>query len=226
MSHTLGILMLNTKFPRIPGDVGNPESFSFPVQKKIVELANPQSVVFHNTPSLLAEFIRGAAELEESGVKAITTSCGFLAMYQKELAAAVHIPVFTSSLLQVGMISAMLPAEKCVGIMTISANNLGERHFRGVGIEDVKKVVRGMDGTYFHDVFTDQASGFDKGRAEGDMVAVARTMVRDHPEIGAIVFECTNMPPYARAVEQAVGLPVYDIVTLANYMMSETFQNT
>ncbi len=226
MSRPLGILMLNTKFPRIPGDIGNPESFSFPIRKKMVELANPQSVVFHNTPSLLEEFIRGAAELEESGVKAITTSCGFLAMYQKELAAAVRVPVFTSSLLQVRMISAMLPAEKCVGIMTISASNLGERHFSGVGIEDVKKVVYGMDGTYFHDVFTDQTPGFDRSRAEQDMVAVARTMVQNHPETGAIVFECTNMPPYARAVEDAVGLPVYDIVTLANYMMSETFQST
>lgn len=212
--------MLNTKFPRVPGDVGNPESFSFPVHKKIVELANPQSVVFQNTPSLLEEFIQGAKELEQSGVSAITTSCGFLAMYQRELAAAVHIPVFTSSLLQARMVSAMLPAEKCVGIMTISADNLGERHYCGVGIEHIKKVVRGMDGTYFHDVFTDRVSGFDKTRAEQDMAAVARDMARSHPEIGAIIFECTNMPPYTPVVQQATGLPVYDILTLANYMMA------
>lgn len=220
MNHTLGILMLNTSFPRIPGDVGNPESFSFPVKKKVVELANPQSVVFHNTPSLLTAFLQGASELERDGVKAITTSCGFLAMYQKELAAAVSVPVFTSSLLQSRMVAAMLPAGKRVGIMTISADNLGERHFRGVGIENVDKVVYGMDGTYFHDVFTDQASDFDRERAAQDMVEGARNMVRQHPEVGAVVFECTNMPPYAREVSEAVKLPVYDILTLANYVMA------
>ena len=220
MNEPLGILMLNTKFPRIPGDIGNPESFSFPVRKKTVENANPQRVVFDSDPALLEPFLQAAEELEREGVKAITTSCGFLAMYQKELSERVNIPVFTSSLLQVKMVSDMLPANKCVGILTISANILGEHHFRGVGIEHVKKIVCGMDGTHFHDVFTDRSPHFDQEQATRDMVSAAQQMVEKYPEVGAIVFECTNMPPYARAVADAVQLPVYDIITLTNYVMS------
>nr|WP_275533006.1 aspartate/glutamate racemase family protein [Flavonifractor sp. An100] len=225
MTAPLGILMLNTKFPRIPGDIGNPESFSFPVRKKAVENANPDSVVFHNSPALLEPFLAAAEELEREGVRAITTSCGFLAMYQKELAARVHIPVFTSSLLQVNMVSSLLPANQCVGIMTISANKLGERHFQGVGIAETKKVIWGLEGTHFYDVFTDRVSRFDRQQATRDMISQAQAMVREHPEVGAIIFECTNMPPYAGAVSQALGLPVYDILTLANYVMSGVFRS-
>ncbi len=44
-------------------------------------------------------------------------------------------------------------------------------------------------------------------------------MVDEHPEIGPIVLECTNMPPYARAVADVTGRPVYDITTLAETVM-------
>ena len=201
MEKTLGILMLDTKFPRIPGDVGNPKTFDYPIRKLIVEGANPQSVVMKADPNLLEPFIRAARQLEAEGVTAITTSCGFLAMFQKEVAAAVNIPVFCSSLLQGGFIADQLPAGKVLGILTANSEKLTERHFKGVGLDRVDKVIYGMQGTHFYHIF------------------VARNMVAEHPNVGAIVLECTNMPPYAKAINEATGLPVYDITTLANYVM-------
>ena len=216
----LGILMLDTQFPRIPGDVGNAETFSFPVRKHMVKNAYTRRVVLEGDTSLMEPFLQAAEQLQAEGVSAITTSCGFLAMFQKELAARVHIPVFASSLLQVGLVGRELPEGQCVGIMTADSRNLDHRHFRGVGIEDIPKVVYGMEGTHFHHIFVEDTTDLDVELARQNMVDVAQRMVKEHPEVGAIVFECTNMPPYADAVSAAVGRPVYDITTLANYMMS------
>ena len=217
---TLGILMLETRFPRIPGDVGSPETFPFPVQKRVVVGACTQRVVIEGAQALLAPFLEGARELEAAGVSAITTSCGFLAKFQKELAAQIHVPVFTSSLLQVSLVHHQLPAGKIVGIMTSSGQTLTEDHFRGVGIEAIPKVVYGLDHTHSNHIFVGDNTDLNVQQAKEDMVSVARRMTKEHPEVGAIVLECTNMPPYAQAVAQAVGLPVYDITTLASYVMA------
>ncbi len=211
--------MLDTKFERIVGDIGNPESFDFPILKKVVIGANTRRVVTEGDLSLLEPFLQAARELEHAGVSAITTSCGFLAMFQKELARAVKVPVFASSLLQVSAVSAMLPEGKIVGIMTADSSKLGQRHFDGVCISHVKKVVFGMENTFFHDVFVKDDAKLDRKKAEQDMVDVAKKMMATCPEIGAIVMECTNMPPYAEAVRLATGVPVFDIRSLANYVM-------
>lgn len=219
MEKTLGILMLDTKFPRIPGDIGNPKTFDYPIRKLIVEGANPQSVVMKADPNLLEPFIRAARQLEAEGVTAITTSCGFLAMFQKEVAAAVNIPVFCSSLLQGGFIADQLPAGKVLGILTANSEKLTERHFKGVGLDRVDKVIYGMQGTHFYHIFVDDNTDLNFELAQQEMVDQARNMVAEHPNVGAIVLECTNMPPYAKAIHEATGLPVYDITTLANYVM-------
>lgn len=217
---TLGILMLDTRFPRIPGDIGNPETFPFPIRKLRVEGASTKRVVVEGDQALLEPFLTGAKELEKAGVGAITTSCGFLAKFQKELAAQVRVPVFASSLLQSALAYSRLPEGKIVGILTSDARTLTEQHFRGVGIEAVPKVVYGLENTHFHHVFVGDNPDLDPQQAREDMVQAALRMTAEHPQVGAIVFECTNMPPYAYAVSQATGLPVYDITTLASYIMA------
>ncbi len=215
----LGILMLDTVFPRIVGDVGNEKSFDYEIVKKVIVGADPKEVVLKGNAQLLEPFIKGAKELEAMGVKAITTSCGFLAMFQKELAAAVSIPVFTSALLWGGTLSAMLPPGKIIGIMTANSKSLSQRHFEGAGIDHIDKVVYGMEGTRFGEVFVGNSPDLDEELARSEMVAVAKRMVSDHKNIGAILFECTNMPPYTKAVQEATGLKVYNIISLANAIM-------
>ena len=228
MEAFLGILMLDTKFPRIEGDIGNPATFDFPVKKLVVKNASTQRVVHEADPSLLKPFIDAAKQLEAEGAAAITTSCGFLAMFQKELQKAVHVPVFTSSLLQVPFVEAMLPEGKRAGILTAKGGGLSPRHFAGVGIwkntdpEDpanIPPIICGMEGTHFYDVFPCDGTYLDPDRAKQDMIARAEQMIAEHPEVGAIVCECTNMPPFTAAVAEAVGVPVFDINSLAEYVM-------
>ena len=213
---SVGILMLDTRFPRIPGDMGNAATFDFPVLYHRVTGASPDRVVRHGQPALLPAFIEGARALEREGVRAVTTNCGFLAKFQAEVAASVSIPVFTSSLMLVPLVHRMLPPGKAVGIMTVDASSLRPEHFTGAGIgKDVQTVVSGMETEKeFTRVMLDDQLELDVEAARQEHLTVVRRMVQAHPEIGAIVLECTNMPPYRADIQAATGLPVFDITTL------------
>src|SRR5258705_5390825 len=131
---SVGILMLDTRFPRIPGDMGNATTFDFPVRYHRVTGASPDRVVRQGQRELLPSFIEGARFLEREGVRAVTTNCGFLAKFQPEMAAAVSIPVFTSSLMLVPLVHRMLPAGRAVGVLTVNASALNAEHMAGAGV--------------------------------------------------------------------------------------------
>ncbi|MFQ5829326.1 MAG: aspartate/glutamate racemase family protein [Candidatus Methylomirabilia bacterium] len=218
----IGILVLDTRFPRIVGDIGNARTFPFPVVYRRVPMASSDRVVRQGDPALLPAFIEGAQELERDGVKAITTSCGFLAKFQCELAAAVRVPVFTSSLLQVPLVGRMLAPGRAVGILTISAGSLGAEHLLAVGIApDIPLVIGGTEGEKeFTQAILDDRPELDVETARADVVRAAKRLVDEHPEVGAIVLGCTNMPPYRADIQQATGLPIFDVVTLVSAVHS------
>jgi Asp/Glu/hydantoin racemase len=219
----IGIMMLDTSFTRISGDIGNPDTYNFPVLFKVVKGALPERVAINTDIKLINPFIEAAKELEELGVKAITTSCGFLALFQKQVAQEVKIPVFTSSLIQVPLVSQMIGKDKKVGIITANSKNLTRKHLQAVNItDDIGVVIAGMeDEPYFQKVFIWQSIKLNKRDLEKEIVKVGKNLVKENPKIGAIVFECTNMPPYARALQDEVDLPIFDVVTLTN-MVYET----
>lgn len=214
----LGILMLEARFPRIPGDMGNAGTWPFPVLYRVVAGASPERVVLNQAEGLLPDFIAAARELVALGAEAITTNCGFLSLFQRELQQAVAVPVATSSLLQVPWVQATLPPGKRVGIVTVSAGSLGPAHLEAAGIALDTPVAGTENGREFFRVLIGaEKDDMDIGLAEQDVVAAARNLVAAHPEVGAIVLECTNMPPYAAAVQAATGLPVYDIYSLITW---------
>src|SRR5262245_46398457 len=144
--HSIGILMLDTRFPRIPGDMGNAGTFDFPVRYHQVSGASPDLVVRQGSRALLPSFVEGARALEREGVRAITTNCGFLAQFQAELTAAVAVPVFTSALMLVPLVHRMLPAGRAVGVLTVDASSLRPGHFAGAGIgPDMPVRVAGLE---------------------------------------------------------------------------------
>lgn len=216
----VGVILLNCVMPRVPGDIGNSGTFNFPVMYTMV-MDGTQDRVVGGDKSLLRPFIEAAKYLEGQGVKAITTSCGFLALFQREMSQAVKIPVFASSLLQVPLVSEMIGREKRVGILTANGATLTEEHFNNVGwsTKDYMVAVHGMHKyPHFSAPMLRNQPYLNYPQVESEMVTAARSLVTDYPDIGAIVFECTNMPPYAKAVQDALGLPVYDVVTLTNFV--------
>src|SRR5207253_6726121 len=217
---TVGILILDTRFPRIPGDMGNAATFPFPVRYHRVSGADPDLVVRHGAEGLLPAFVDGARALEGEGVGAITTNCGFLVKYQQELAAAVRVPVFTSSLLLVPLVHRLLPPGRRVGIMTVNAATLGPEHLRGASIgSEIPIAVAGMEGEKeFTRVLLGDELELDVDAVREEHVRVARRLVSDYPHVGTIVLECSNIPTYTPDIHRQPRLPVFDISSLVTMM--------
>lgn len=214
----LGILMLEAKFPRIPGDMGNATTWPFPVLYRVVEGASPEKVVLKGAAGLLPDFIAAAKEMVRLGAEAITTNCGFLSLFQKEIAAAVGVPVATSSLMQVPWVQATLPPGKRVGLVTVSGSTLSPAHLEGAGVPLDTPLVGTENGKeFFRVLIKAEKEDMDIALAEQDVVEAGKQLVARHPEVGAIVLECTNMPPYAAALQEAVRLPVYDIYSMISW---------
>lgn len=207
----LGIMMLESRFPRPLGDIGHPQSFAVPTRRLIVRGATAPKVVQQaarlTASGLLGPFTAGARRLEWEGAAAITTSCGFLVLFQRELQEAIRVPVVTSSLL---MLPRLLEARRQVGLLTISSERLGPEYLDAAGvprhrIEDV--VVQGIDagGEFANAILGDQPR-MDFAKVQREVVEAAYKLKQRAPGIETLVLECTNLPPYARAIEAATGL--------------------
>jgi hypothetical protein len=216
----VGILMLETRFPRISGDMGNAETWPFPVLYKVVPGASPRRVVCDKAEGLLDEFLAAAAELVHLGADGITTTCGFLSLYQREIAAHVGVPVATSSLMQIPLIEFVLPPGKRVGVLTVSAASLTEEHLRAAGADPATAVTGTDDGSEFTRVMLNDEERLDVAAAERDVLAAGDALVEGHRGIGAVLLECTNMVPYARALSARLRLPVFSIYTFVTWFHS------
>jgi len=213
----VGVLMLDTRFPRPLGDIGHPDSFGVPVRQAVVRGAWPSEIVTSaaalRASGLLDAFKQQARELVRQGAAAITTSCGFLVLLQRELQDAVAVPMITSSLLQ---LPELLAREREVGVLTISAQHLGAEHLiaASVPLERIGDViVQGVDpnGEFAGAILANrQALDFDKARS--DVVAAALALKARAPGLRTVVLECTNMPPYAQAVREATGFELRSLL--------------
>jgi aspartate/glutamate racemase len=214
---TIGVLCLESYFPKPPGHIKNPSSLPFPVLYEMIDGITVPDLLNNPTPEMLEPFIKGAQKLEREGVRAITGSCGFLALFQSELAAAVNIPVFASSLIQVPLAFQMTGAKAPVGIMTAAAKSLTPAHMQGVGAAHVPHVVQGLDDTieFASVILRNERTQMDLSKVEQEVLDAARTMHSQHPEIRSVVLECTDLPPYAAEIQAALRLPVFDLTTLA-----------
>jgi hypothetical protein len=205
----IGVLMLETRFPRVLGDAGNPASFAMPVRHRVVAGASPRRVVRERDPALLQPFMDAARQLVEEGAAAITTSCGFLVVFQSALQAALPVPVWTSSLLA-------LPALERPGIVTVDAAALGASHLRAAGAAPDTPIAGLTPGCHLQRTLLEDSGTLDVARAEADAVAAARSLIAQHPQVQTVVLECTNLPPYARAIAAVTGRPVVHLLSLVH----------
>lgn len=210
---SVGILMLNTRFPRIPGDIGNAATWPFPVHYKVVPSATPDNVVRGDATSLLSAFIEAGQELVDLGCDGIATNCGFLVPFQDEMSRALGVPVASSSLLQAGLIQQTLPVGQSLGILTISSETLTTTHLDAAGIAHDTAIAGTGASSYFTTQVLGDAAEIDFDQARADNIAAALRLVNDHPNVGAILLECTNMVPYAADIRRATGRPVFSIYT-------------
>lgn len=216
----LGILLLNTRFPRIIGDVGNALTYKFPVIFEIVKAANVKNVVIRTDYKLIDDFISAAIKLENNGVKAITTSCGFLMPFQEKIAKKLKVPFFSSSLMLIPIIQKMVAGK--IGIVTANSENLTPDHLRAAGID--KKypiVIKGLEGTKeFSRVILGDAPDGDFDLISQEVHDTVRELLKSEPDVKAILFECHNLPPYSDSIRSEFGIPVFDFLSLVDIILS------
>lgn len=217
---SVGILMLDARFPRIPGDMGNALTWPFPVHYRIVRDATPDRVVRRDAEGLLGYFIDAARGLVADGVDGITTNCGFLSLFQEELAEAVRVPVATSSLMQVALVNRLLPKGKRAGILTISASTLTPLHLEKAGVPEGTPIGTTEGGREFTRAILGNEFELDVEAARQDNVEAALALVREHNDVGALVLECTNMIPYAADIRKATGLPVFSMESFVRWFQA------
>lgn len=215
----IGIVTLDEKIPCPPGTPGNPTTFSHPVIYEVVKGADIESLIGLNDPDSEPAFLTAAQTLVDKGVTAITGNCGLMIVHQAALAKALPVPVLMSSLVQLPMVAAMLGPRKRIGIMASSRRNLKAEHLVLAGAADLPVAIATMDGRPHFRAGMSGEGDLDFDKVEAEVAEVARGLVAEYPDIGAIVFECVDLPPYAHAVQEATGLPVYDITTLVNHTL-------
>jgi Asp/Glu/hydantoin racemase len=220
----IGILMLDTAFPRIAGDGGNPQSYPFPVRLRKIAGAGPLDIVRDGQPSgeLIEAFVEAARQLEAEGAVGIVSTCGFLVSVQHRIASAVSVPVILSAL---SLYPAIFEAhgQAPVGIITASARQFGNSVMHAAGIYHGRIHIAGMEDVpaFANAILTNQLSGkrhFDSDAIRNAVVAKVKEMQAQEPALGAILLECTNLPPYAEAIRRATGLPVYSILDAAQIL--------
>ncbi|PKP73338.1 MAG: hypothetical protein CVT84_14100 [Alphaproteobacteria bacterium HGW-Alphaproteobacteria-6] len=213
----VGILMLEARFPRIPGDMGNALTWPFPVLYRVVRDASPDRVVRQGAAGLTDAFIAAARDLVADGADGITTNCGFLSLIQQDLAAAVGVPVATSSLMQVAMVNRLLPPGRRAGILTVSGSSLTAAHLAAAGVPEGTPVGSTEGGREFTRVLLDNEDRLDVAAARADNVEAARALQAHHPDLGAIVLECTNTIPYAADIRAATGLATFSMESFVSW---------
>jgi len=218
----IGILLLDTTFaPYIPGDVANATTYSFPVTFKKVEGLTVKAI-FSKDARFLDKVIEASKELVKEGVKAITGDCGFMAIYQKEVAEELDVPIFLSSLLQLPFLTRILGEKKKVGIITANSEALDEELLREVGVKNTDSVsIIGMENKeYFRKAIIEEEGWLDSQKIEKEVIETAKELVENDPRVKTILLECSALPPYGLAVQRAVNMPVFDYISVINYVYS------
>lgn len=217
--YSIGIMVLDCHYPFVPGNVANATTFKFPVRYTLVEGVTGRRLLESPNQDMVEPFVAAAKRLEAEGVKAITGACGFIAYFQRHIAAAVEVPVFSSSLLQVNF-AHLMSGGKRVGIICADSACLKSEHLINSGVSaDTPIAIAGMENCQpFIDGIRTRGGSLDHDALRLGTVEVAKKLLRDNSDIGSIVLECSDLPPYAHAVQSETCLPVFDFNTMINYV--------
>ncbi len=212
----LGVIMLETKFPRIKGDIGNAETWDFPVIHKRAKGVGVKEILSRSSETF-DRLLRAAIELEEQGVSAITTSCGLTILFQEELARKLHTPIFTSSVLMLPLLRQIFGEQKKICILTASAKILTTETLKQAGIHDPMVLIREIEGDEFKSVFLFNKELMNPEKVAQEVVETAMK-AKDEESVELYVLECTNLAPFAGLIQRAVDAPVFDIRDLVRFV--------
>lgn len=214
----IGVLMLNTTFPRIPGDIGNPASFNYPVIYQAIKSATPTAVVTqHSIKSNIESDIKLAAHtLIEQDVSVITTSCGFLSPMQPTLAKLAPMPVITSSLTLLPLLAACHGGIDQLGILTFDKNKLNIHHLGDYAATAIEGL---LASDSLKKTIAQNLPELNRATALTEVLNACDRLTTASPTLKAVILECTNLSPYKQEIRHHTGLAVYDIVDAIHWLL-------
>lgn len=215
----IGILCLESWFPKPRGHMRNPLTYTFPIVSRVVSGVDIPRLLFQPSPDLIEPFLDAAKQLERDGVRAIAGSCGFMARFQEQIAAEVHIPVLMSSLLQLPLVRLLHGPSGAIGVLTASQKALTPQHFAQCGTNMESVHIRGMEGNpeFWETIIEGKRTDFNLDILEKEIVETASAFVNEH-QLAALVLECTDLSAFAASIQATVDIPVYDINSLVEYV--------
>jgi len=223
----IGILLLDSPVPFIPGDVANATTYDFPVRFKKVPGFSVKKALGKDE-SIYPELLKAAMDLKSNGVRAVTGDCGFMALHQNRLKQDLKIPVFLSSLFQLPFIRHIIADSEKIGIITANAKSLTPKFLEAIGIQQVSDlVVEGLENCpEFKTAVLDEKGMLDSKKIQEEVIQAAINLKSKENRVKVILLECSVLPPYAQAIQKATGLPVFDYVTMINYMFNAVVKKT
>lgn len=224
--YSVGILYLDECwYPVLPGNVANLSTYDFPVRLKVVENCT-QARIHVGDPTLVDDIVRAAKELEAEGARAISAACGFFGNFQEAVADAVDIPVFLSSVVQLPWIKTGLKSHQKIGMLTADEHGITANLFKNCGVGNYEQdvIIKDLGKLEEFSAIIESRGSFDNTKVRQEVIQAAEELVRQHPDIGAILLECSDLPPYAADIQKAVQLPVYDFITLIKWLHHSTSQ--
>lgn len=215
----IGIIVLEARYPCIPGNVANASTFDFPVRYESASGGSIEALLGRHDEALLDGFITAAQRLEAAGVKAITGACGFMALFQNQVQRAVNVPVLLTSLLQIPFIRQITGRQ--VGVITANNESLARMDLTSIGIENADFVSIGMEDTHaFTSGVLEESGTLDSLAIEEEVVAKTRCLLQNNPDVGALLLECSDLPPYSHRLQKEFGLPIFDYITMIRHTAS------
>lgn len=223
--YSIGILYIeHVWYPMVPGNIVNAYTFDFPVRLKAVDGLDILRL-FKAEKSVLDDLIKAGKQLEKEGVRAISAACGFFGNFQKELSEALDVPVAISSLIQIPWIAAIIKPNQKIGVLTADKSSLTDKLLQNCGIVNKEQLI--IEDLRHEPEFSCILEGrgeFDNSIVEQEVVAKSMEIIKKAPDTGAILLECSDMPPYAAAIQKAVKLPVFDFTTLIKWLHNSVAQ--
>jgi len=221
----IGVLLLDSAVPFIPGDVANATTYDFPVRFRKVEGFSVARAIGQD-PTVYDALKAAARDLVDQGVRAVTGDCGFMALHQQRLAIELETPVFLSSLLQIPFALSIIGKESKVGVLTADSRGLDEALLAAVGVSDVERIViQGLeDQPNFYRFAIEEAGTLDSEMVAAEVVTAGRHLVARDDRVKVLLLECSLLPPYAAALQAAVQMPIFDYITMINYVFAAVVQ--
>jgi hypothetical protein len=217
----IGILLLDTFTPFIPGDVANASSYRYPVRFQKVEGFTVKRALSRD-PAIFGSLLAAAEELVLQGARAVTGDCGFMGIHQRNLARQLDVPVFLSSLIQIPFITNIIAEGEKIGVITADSRSIDDQLLEAVGVGTAENLeIRGLEETEnFRTAVLEESGVLDSEKIKNEVVFAAEQLVTKEPKVRAILLECSCLPPYGAAVQEAVRVPVFDYITMIDYVFS------